>query len=277
AVPMFVLRIVLPLALMLAGIVLMAGPRAARATEEATDRARRFVPVHTKKVRPPQVGASPAWRGASISRKPKDFAKKIAAQNELDKALSNKETFRLVKAIKEDGNIDDPVLARAIDVIYLAYLEKQLDADLLKKMTKKANDVEQAFNTFRARVDDKEMTDSEVRKVLKDSTDSARRKAVWEASKKAGKVVEADLKKLVRLRNKAAVSLGFKNFHALQLFLNEQDGDNIIKLFDKLDDLTREPFKKAKAEIDQQLAKKYGVKVADLMPWHYHDPFFQET
>src|SRR5207248_5152658 len=25
------------------------------------------------------------------------------------------------------------------------------------------------------------------------------------------------------------------------------------------------------------LAKNCGVKVADLMPWHYHDPFFQEA
>src|SRR5262249_52817468 len=113
--------------------------------------------------------------------------------------------------------------------------------------------------------------------VLKSSTDSAKRQEVWEASKKVGKEVEADLKELVKLRNQAAVKLGFKNFHALQLYLNEQNGDDLIKLFDKLDELTREPFKTAKAEIDKQLASKCSVKAEDLMPWHYHDPFFQET
>ena len=92
-------------------------------------------------------------------------------------------------------------------------------------MVAKANAVEKAFNDFRAKVDGKEMTDSEVRKVLKDSTDSARRQAVWEASKDVGDVVEADLKELVKLRNQAAGQLGFKNYHALQLYLNEQDGD----------------------------------------------------
>ena len=40
------------------------------------------------------------------------------------------------------------------------------------------------------------------------------------------------------------------------LTLNEQDGDELIKLFDDLDALTREPFTKAKAEIDARLAKK---------------------
>ena len=49
-------------------------------------------------------------------------------------------------------------------MLYLQYLEKQVDPELLKKITAKANAVEQAFNVYRAKVDGKEMTDSEVRK-----------------------------------------------------------------------------------------------------------------
>ena len=56
------------------------------------------------------------------------------------------------------------------------YLEKQVDPALLKKITAKANAVEQTFNVFRAKVDGKEMTDSEVRKVLKKSSDSTERR-----------------------------------------------------------------------------------------------------
>ena len=59
---------------------------------------------------------------------------------------------------------------------YLQYLEKQVDPELLKKITAKANAVEQKFNVFRAKVGDKEMTDSQVRKVLKESADSGERK-----------------------------------------------------------------------------------------------------
>src|SRR5207302_4136697 len=66
-------------------------------------------------------------------------------------------------------------------------------------------------------------------------------------------------------------------FHGLQLFLNEQDGAELIKLFDSLDELTREPFRLAKAEIDAKLAADCGIKVDELRPWHYHDPFFQES
>ena len=135
-------------------------------------------------------------------------------------------------------------------MLYLLHLEKQVDPELLKKMVAKSNALDKAFNAFRAKVDGKEMTDSEVRKVLKESKNSDRRQAVWEASKGVGDAVAPDLKELVRLRNEAAVKLGFKNFHALQLFLNEQNGETLLKLFDDLDALTREPFRSAKAELE---------------------------
>jgi peptidyl-dipeptidase A len=276
-VPMFSLRILLPAALTVAGYLLLAQPLAVLAGSKATERARNFVRAYTNRIRPLEVKASMAWWVANTTGKDEDFQKKEQAQNRLDEALANKKQFRAVKAIKEAGGIDDKVLARAIDVIYLACLEKQLDPELLKKMTAKANKVEQAFNVYRARVDGKVLTDGDVRKVLKESKDSAYRKQVWEASKGVGKVVEADLKELVKLRNEAAKKLGFKNFHDMQLFLNEQSGKDLIKLFDKLDDLTREPFQAAKKDIDAKLAKALNVKVEDLRPWHYHDPFFQET
>src|SRR5262249_26703121 len=161
------------------------------------------------------------------------------AQNRIDEVLADPKKFGELKAIYEKRKeIDDLLVARAIEVLYLLYLEKQVDTDLLKKMSKLSNTIEKAFNEYRAQVDGKEMTDSEARKTLKTSADSARLKQVWEASKGVGAKVEKDLKELVKLRNQAAVKLGFKNFHALQLYLNEQDGDDLIKLFDELDELT---------------------------------------
>ena len=85
----------------------------------------------------------------------------------------------------------------------------------------------------------KELADSEVRKILKESKNSAERKDVWEASKGVGPLVEADLKELVKLRNQVAKGLGFPSYHALQLHLNEQSQTAVIALFDELDALTR--------------------------------------
>lgn len=252
----------------------------ALADEATTAKAKAFMADHEKRIRPLDVKAGKAWWDANTTGKDADFKKKEEAQNELDAALADPSKFvelKELKKAKDAGQIDDKVVARAVDVLYLIYLEKQVESKLLQKITAKANAVEQKFNVFRAKVGDRELPDSEVRKTLKESKDSKEREAVWTASKVVGANVEADLKELVKLRNEAAVQLGFKNFHEMNLFLNEQNGADLIKLFDELDELTREPFKAAKAEIDEKLAKRCGVKVSDLMPWHYDDPFFQES
>jgi peptidyl-dipeptidase A len=260
----------------LLGAILMLTPIAQAADDEAVARA--FVAKHLKAVKPLEIAAGKAWWEANVSGKDEDFAKKQAAQDKLDAALADKEMFKELKALRENKKgIKDPILARTVEVLFLMYQEKQVDPELLKKITAKANAVEQKFNVFRAKVGDQEMSDSQVRKILKESTNSEERQKVWEASKKVGANVEGDLKELVKLRNEAATQMGFKNYHEMMLFLNEQTAPELLKLFDELDELTREPFAKAKAEIDERLAKNCGVKVADLMPWHYHDPFFQES
>ncbi len=271
------LRIWLPLALAV-GFFLLLPPIAALGASETTDRAKQFIKSHDARIRPLDIAGNIAWWNANTTGKAEDFKKKEEAQNRIDEALADKQTFATLKAIYDQRKeIDDPVIARAIQVLYLLYLEKQVDTELLKKMTFKSNAIEKAFNEYRAKLDGKEIPDSKVRSILKTSDDSARLKEVWESSKGVGAKVEADLKDLVKLRNEAAVQLGFKNFHALQLYLNEQNGDDLLKLFDELDDLTREPFKAAKADLDMRLAAKYKIKTDELMPWHYQDPFFQET
>jgi peptidyl-dipeptidase A len=270
---------------------------ASAADDDTLFKTKSFIAEHEKTIRPLEVAANKAWWDANTQGRDEDYKKKEELQNKLDAALADPKRFaelKELKKLKDSGLIVNKLLARQVDVLYLQYLEKQVDPELLKKITAKSNAVEQKFNVFRAKVgggnpacnsectgeaklNEKEMTDSQVRKVLKESTDSAERKAVWEASKKVGADVEADLKELVKLRNEMAVKLGFKNYHSLMLFLNEQNGEELIKLFDDLDTLTKEPFAKAKAEIDDKLAAKMNIKPEELMPWHYHDPFFQES
>src|SRR5256886_1700276 len=238
-------------------------------------RARKFIAEHEARIRPLEKQVNLTWWNANVSGKDADFKTKEEAQNKLDEALAEKKPFAELKSIKA-ARLRDRLLARQIDVLYLMYLEKQVEPALLKKITAKANAIEQAFNVFRAKVNDKAMTDSEVRKVLKESNDSAQRKKVWEAGKAVGSVVDRDLKELVGLRSEAARKLGFRDYHVLQLYLNEQSQEQVLALFDRLDERTREPFRRAKAEIDTRLAQNCGIAIDELRPWHYHDPFFQE-
>ena len=251
-----------------------AEPNAPTATGD--ELARKFVQEHEAQVRPLEKALSLAWWQANTTGTDADFAAKVEAQNRFDEALSDRARFARLKAARE-AKPRDPLLARQMEVLYLTYLEKQVDPELLKRITAKANAIEKAFNVYRAHVDGKDLSDSEVRKVLKESKDNARRRAVWEASKSVGGAVEADLRELVFLRNEAARKLGFKSYHAMQLELNEQSQQDVLKLFDQLDELTRGPFAAAKADIDIKLAAKLSIGVDELRPWHYHDPFFQES
>ena len=256
----------------------MATGSVGKGDEATTKQAHDLIADHVGRMRPLEITANIAWWDANTSGREEDFRKKEEAQNRIDAELSRKDRYAPFRDLARNlKSIDDPNERRSIELLNLVYLEKQVDPAILKEMVALSNKVEKAFNEFRPQVQGKELTDNEVRGVLKNSTDSSRRKAAWEGAKAVGRVLEPDLKKLVALRNKAAKSLGFDNFHALMLHLNEQNGTDLVRLFDELDTLTREPFLKAKAEMDQALAKNCGIKPDGLMPWHYHDPFFQES
>jgi len=251
------------------------------ATEPKTDgdaeaKARAFINEHEQTVAPKEREAALTWWNANVTGRDQDFQAKELAQNQLDAELSNPQKFTRLRELKA-SSIRDPLLARQIAVLDLLYLEKQVDPKLLRQITAKANAIEKTFNAYRASVNGKLITDSEVRRILTESRGSAERKVVWEGSKGVGPLVEADLKALVKLRNEAARKLGFPNYQALQLHLNEQSQEQILKLFDELDELTCEPFRKLKVEIDAKLADQSGVLIDELRPWHYHDPFFQES
>jgi peptidyl-dipeptidase A len=239
-------------------------------------RAKAFVEEHVAAARPLEQDMARCSWAANISGRDEDFAKKGEAEKKLDRLLSNPDAFARLKAIR-GAAIADPLLSRQIQVLYLQYLPKQIDPELLGQMTALANAVEQRFNTYRSKVGQRELTDNQVLEILEHSTDSAERRAAWEASKARGRLLMGDFRKLVKLRNEAARKLGFADYHVMALAAAEQDQAQIVKLFDDLDALTRGPYHEAKAEIDAALAKQSGVKVDELMPWHYHDPFFQES
>jgi peptidyl-dipeptidase A len=239
-------------------------------------RARQFIARHEAVMRPLEIESARCWWEANTTGSDAAFHKKEEIETRLNLLLANRQTFAELKAI-HDTPIRDPLVAREIAVLYLEYLGQQIDPELIKEMTTRSNAVEKTYGVYRAKVGGKELTENDVRAVLRTSTDSARRQAVWEASKAVGTILAPDVIKLARLRNQAAKQLGFKDFYVMQLALSELNKEQLVKLFDELDALTRGPYHAAKAEIDAALAKQCGVRVEDLRPWHYHDPFCQEA
>jgi peptidyl-dipeptidase A len=256
-------------------VIILIRPAAALAQDDTTDDARAFITHYEQTVVPIEISLSRAWWDANTSGSDEAFAQKEVLDKQMNALLANAEDFERIKTIKA-GKIDDAQVARQIELLYLLYLGKQVDVDLLNRMSSKANEIEKTFNQFRAPFGDKTLTDSQVRDILLKSKGSDERRQAWEGYKQVGANVAEDLRELVKMRNQAARALNFKNYHEMQLAINEQSQAEVLALFNELDTLTREPFARAKAEMDKSLAEQCGVSIDELQPWHYHDPFFQE-
>lgn len=213
---------------------------------------------------------------ASISGKPEDYQKASELQVRQNRIFANKEDFKLLKEIKESGEVTDPVLARELTLVYNAFSGNQFDDVLMEKTVKLSTKVEEKFSTYRAEINGKEVSDNDIDDKLKDSTDSEELEKFWRGSKQIGKEVAEDVKKLVYMRNEAAQSLGYKNYHTMSLLLSEQSPEELDKLFDDLDDMTKDSFAKLKIEIDVYLSNHLKVSIDELKPWHYQDKFFQQ-
>ncbi|HWB12865.1 MAG TPA: M2 family metallopeptidase [Pirellulales bacterium] len=246
------------------------------AAEDVDAPARKIIAEHAERIQPLEVEAARRFWDANVSGSADAYRLKDEADDRLDTALADRAWFERLKRCHESRPAD-LLLARQIELLYWQALPKQVDRELLKQLTTRANGIEMRFNAFRARVGDEQLTTSDVRRVLSSSTNSTRRREVWEASKVLGSELAPELLALVRLRNRAARRLGFADYHTMQLELNEQPPDKLSRLFDHLDALTREPFLKAKHNIDARLADQRGVAADELKPWHYDDLFFRDA
>lgn len=235
-----------------------------------------FVAAHVAKLEPLEKEQNLAYWKAATSGEEEDYAAYSAAQLAVEKLYTNAADFAFVKRAKESGKLADPQLRRTADILYLRYLGNQTDSLLLKQILDLASATENAFTIYQPVVGKDTINTNDVYRILGEETNSAKRRATWEASKDVGPIVRDNLVTLVKLRNESARTAGFPDFYTMSLTLSEQNEDEIAAIFAELDSLTRAPFLAMKAELDAELAKTYRVKVEDLRPWHYHDPYFQE-
>lgn len=236
-----------------------------------------FIQSYVEQVQPLQTQAALAYWEAATTGDAAKYDEYSDLQLQLKTLHSNTELFSQVKAFKQQAVEADPLLKRQLNVIYNAFLPNQVDSTLLENMVRLSSEVEKKFSTFRAEMDGETVTNNDIETILKTETNSKKRQQAWLASKQVGPVVAQDIIRLAQLRNQSAQNLGFPNYHTMSLAASEQNVEDIDRIFEELKRLTDEPFRQLKAELDAILADMYGVGVQGLMPWHYHDPFFQES
>ncbi|MDT8302342.1 MAG: M2 family metallopeptidase [Sedimentisphaerales bacterium] len=238
---------------------------------------KQFIDIHIAKIEPLSTQASLAYWDASTTGKPEDYERVNKLQLDIRQIYNNPREFAFLKDIKESGQVGNAKLVRQLDKLYYAYLRNQIEPELLKKLVDADNKVQEKYNTFRGTIDGEKVTMSDIYTILTTEKDCRKRELAWRASKQVGDAISNDLIELVKLRNTAARKVGFDNYHTLSIVTGEQSVEELDRIFNELTELTSKPFARLKKELDRILAEGYGIAPDDLMPWHYHDPFFQRT
>jgi oligoendopeptidase F len=219
--------------------------------------------------------AEASWMAATTGEIEWD-QKTAEAETAYRKYFSNPELFMQVKEYLEQ-EIKHSIQKRELDYLYSGMLQNQLSEEMLQELVQLSTGLSSTFNTYRATIDGAKVSENDIRQILIKSNDTEQREKAWHASKEIGKEIQGNLLSLVKKRNEAARSLGYDNHHQMAFELQELDRDFIFTTFKKLKELSDEPFRKLKQEMDGELAERFGVTIDELRPWHYADPFFQEA
>jgi peptidyl-dipeptidase A len=174
-----------------------------------------------------------------------------------------------------DQQLHDPILRRQLEVLRLSLLGNQMSEEQRAEIVELSSAVEGDFASFRPVVDGRSLSDNEIEQVLESSNDVDLRKRTWEASKEIGAEVAERVRELARARNRAAHDAGFADYYRMSLELQEMSEEWLFGTLHQIEELTEEPFRRWKAQLDDALKKRFGTD--EIYPWHYSDPFFQSV
>ena len=193
------------------------------------------------------------------------------------KMFARREPFAMLSRLRDAGALADPLLDRQLTLLHMGHRARQLPPEMIERQVQLEKSLESRFNQFRASLAGERVTDNRIVDILRDASDLDLRRGAWEASKQIGAEVESDLIQLVRLRNEGARQLGFANYYSMSLELDELSERELFELFYELERETNALWKEYKGALDAHLARRFGIAVDALRPWHYADPFFQEA
>lgn len=227
-----------------------------------------------KRLAPLYTDLSLAWWDLSVEASDEHERRRVERDLALSDVLADADLFAEIETARE---VADGLVRRRLDLLRDAFLPKQVPSELRSRIIELEASVDMRFSNHRGEVGGHPVGDNEIKKVLRGSDDVAERREAWEASKTVGALVADDVRQLARLRNEAARTRGFRDWFALSVATSEMDEERLFATLDEADRATAEPFARWKETLDERLAARFGCDVADLRPWHYADPFFQDV
>jgi peptidyl-dipeptidase A len=224
---------------------------------------------------PLAVDANLGWWHSQVEATEANAERRARAELAWSDALADRALYASVEAARRNGA--GAQVRRRLDLLHNLMLPHQVPDALRERIVELETSVDLRFSRHRGVVGGAEVGDTEIKKILRRSDDPAERREAWEASKTVGAEVADDVRELARLRNEAARALGHRDWFALSLSTDELNETKLAVTLAECDRATAEPFARWKSALDERFAARFGCSPADLRPWHYADPFFQEV
>jgi peptidyl-dipeptidase A len=226
-----------------------------------------------ERIRPLETDLHRAYWESQIAATPENERRRAECELQLRRVKGD---AAALKAIEESlaQELHDELLTRRLQILRLMLVPNQMDEGRRRQIVELSSAVENDFAAYRPSIDGRPVTDNDIESILRTSDDSDLRARAWGASKEIGGVVANRVRELARLRNAAALDQGFADYYSMSLELQEQPEEWLFELLAQVEELTNEPFRKFKQQLDSHLRTRFAID--DLYPWHYADPFFQQ-
>jgi peptidyl-dipeptidase A len=233
-----------------------------------------FLSRFEERVAPVERAVKEAWWGLATAGTEEAQNELVRAGMEYNRLFADEDEYEKVKGFYvERDALEDTLLRRQVEVLYLTFAGRQGDEVVLERIEELEARANAVYGNHRGQVSGKEVGENEIREILRSSEDETLRREAWEAAKTVGREVEETVRELARLRNRLAREAGYPDHYHRSLDLQEIDSSELSRIMSGLQAATEVPFRRLKVNLDVRLKERFGIGA--VMPWHLSDPYFQ--
>ncbi|MBR1619904.1 hypothetical protein IJ674_08430 [bacterium] len=150
-----------------------------------------------------------------INSNPKNMKAYETAQEEFSQLFSNKETYEKFLSI-DSSKLPKHEQKQLKDLLKI--FDKRINTgEIYKALEKKENDIAQKYNSYVPTIDGKEVSKSEISKIIQTESNPELRQKAYDALIKGGDLIADDMIEFAKMRNEFAKTKGYDNFFDYQL------------------------------------------------------------
>lgn len=188
------------------------------------------------------------------------------AQEESSKLFSDKKTYEKFLAI--DGSKLPKHEQKQLKDLLKVFDKRINTGEMYKALEKKENEIAKKYNSYIPKINGKEVSRSEISRILLNELDQCLRQKAYETNIKGGDLIAEDLIEFVKMRNEFAKTKGYDSFFDYQL-KEEYDVEIpfLNKLIDEVYSGAKDKIKKIQEKTYSELKQIFGTD--KLQSWHY--------